>query len=91
MSNLWRDKDLITKNEKKCLLYFGSIMSEIIDEIDNPHKMLKNKRKYNISDNISCFKLKRDILKFSGIIIEPDNTFLTNIFYDITFLKCSRL
>ena len=67
LSNLWRDKDLITKNEKKCLLYFGSIMSEIIDEIDNPHKILKNKRKYNISDNISCFKLKRNSLKLNEI------------------------
>ena len=60
LGNLWRDIDSAVGIEKESLLFFGSIIYEILLEHEGNHKLLKNKRLYSISDNIGCFKLGRN-------------------------------
>ena len=60
LGNLWKDKDKVKGKEYDALIFFGSILDDILLKIKTPYKIFKNKRLYSISDNIGCFKLERN-------------------------------
>ena len=62
LGNLWKDKDKVKVKGKEydALIFFGSILDDILLKIETPYKIFQNKRLYSVSDNIGCFNLQRD-------------------------------
>ena len=68
LGNLWKDKGKVKDKEYEALIFFGSILDEILLKIEEtPYKIFQNKRLYSISDNIGCFNLQRDEYNLNNI------------------------
>ena len=68
LCNLWKDKEKVKGKEYEALIFFGSILDEILLKIEEtPYKIFENKRLYSISDNIGCFNLQRDEYNLNNI------------------------
>ena len=67
LGNLWKDKDKVKGKEYDALIFFGSILDDILLKIETPYKIFQNKRLYSISDNIGCFNLHRDECNLNDI------------------------
>ena len=66
-ANLWKDKDKVKGKEYDALIFFGSILDDILLKIETPYKIFQNKRLYSISDNIGCFNLQRNEYNLNDI------------------------
>ena len=67
LGNLWKDKDKVKGKEYDALIFFGSILDDILIKIETPYKIFQNKRLYSISDNIGCFNLQRNEYNLNDI------------------------
>ena len=67
LGNLWKDKDKVKGKEYDALIFFGSILDDILLKIETPYKIFQNKRLYSISDNIGCFNLQRNEYNLNNI------------------------
>ena len=67
LGNLWKDKDKVKGKEYDALIFFGSILDDILLKIETPYKIFQNKRLYSISDNIGCFNLQRNEYNLNDI------------------------
>tara|TARA_B100000073_G_scaffold267601_1_gene227193 strand:+ start:2341 stop:3645 length:1305 start_codon:yes stop_codon:yes gene_type:complete len=67
LGNLWKDKDKVKGKEYDALIFFGSILDDILIKIETPYKIFQNKRLYSISDNIGCFELERNKCDINNI------------------------
>ena len=60
LGNLWKDKYKVKGKEYDALIFFGTILDDILLKIETQYKIFQNKRLYSVSDNIGCFNLQRD-------------------------------
>lgn len=67
LGNLWKYKDKVKGKEYEGLIFFGSILEDVLLKIKTPYKIFQNKRLYSISDNIGCFNLQRDKYDLNNI------------------------
>ena len=67
LGNLWKDKDKVEGKEYDALIFFGSILDDILLKIETPYNIFQNKRLYSISDNIGCCNLQRNEYNLNDI------------------------